>query len=49
MMTFIDAGAWIALTDTSDQYHYEAIQIYNVLKKQRVKIEHSGLCIGKQI
>jgi len=34
-MIFVDTGAWIALTDTSDQYHSEAIRIYAELKKQK--------------
>jgi len=34
-MIFIDTGAWIALTDKSDQYHREAVQIYSQLKNKR--------------
>ncbi len=34
-MIFVDTGAWIALTDASDQYHNEARRIYAELKKSR--------------
>lgn len=31
-MIFVDTGAWIAVTDASDQYHYQAVKIYALLK-----------------
>jgi predicted nucleic acid-binding protein len=34
-MIFVDTGAWIAVTDASDQYHYQAVKIYALLKRQR--------------
>lgn len=34
-MIFVDTGAWIALTDASDQYHQKALLIYAELKKSR--------------
>jgi predicted nucleic acid-binding protein len=34
-MIFVDTSAWIALTDTSDQYHPDAKAIYERLKRQR--------------
>jgi len=34
-MIFVDTGAWIALTDTSDQYHLKARRIYAELKRER--------------
>ena len=34
-MIFVDTGAWIALTDTSDQYHLKARRIYAELKRKR--------------
>ena len=34
-MIFVDTGAWIALTDSHDQYHKEANRIYSLLKQQR--------------
>jgi predicted nucleic acid-binding protein len=36
-MIFVDTGAWIALTDESDQYNIEAIHIYKKLKDQNGK------------
>lgn len=33
-MIFVDTGAWIALTDSSDQYHFNARRIYTALKQQ---------------
>lgn len=34
-MIFVDTGAWIALTDASDQYHLKARRIYTQLKQER--------------
>ena len=34
-VVFVDTGAWIALTDHSDQYHLVAAQIYGQLKQRR--------------
>lgn len=34
-MIFVDTGAWIALSDKSDQYHLESVRIYNELKQQK--------------
>jgi predicted nucleic acid-binding protein len=36
-MIFFDTGAWIAVSDKSDQYHKEAVAIYVSLKQQRQK------------
>lgn len=36
-MIFVDTGAWIALTDTSDRYHDDATRIYHTLKTQRAR------------
>ena len=30
-MIFVDSGAWIALLDREDQYHSDAVTIYNDL------------------
>ena len=48
-MIFVDTGAWIALTDQSDQYHREAIQIYNHLKKQRVRFLTTDYVIDETV
>lgn len=37
-MIFVDTGAWIALSDKSDQYHREAKAIYARLKRQRARL-----------
>ena len=31
-MIFVDTGAWIAVTDASDQYHRQAVEMYSLLK-----------------
>ena len=33
-MIFVDSGAWIALLDQRDQYHSDAVAIYNDLMQQ---------------
>ena len=37
-MIFVDSGAWIALLNQKDQYHDDAVVIYNGLKQQRVRL-----------
>ena len=37
-MIFVDSGAWIALLDRRDQYHSEAVAIYNDLMQQRTQL-----------
>lgn len=34
-MIFVDTGAWIALTDKSDQYHHQAVTRYNRLRHKK--------------
>lgn len=48
-MIFVDTGAWIALTDTSDQYHYEAIRIYTVLKQQKERFLTTDYVIDETV
>ena len=36
-MIFVDSGAWIALLDRRDQYHSEAVAIYNDLMQQNTQ------------
>ena len=37
-MIFVDSGAWIALLNQRDQYHDDAVAIYNGLKQQRARL-----------
>ena len=37
-MIFVDSGAWIALLNQRDQYHDDAVVIYNGLKQQRARL-----------
>ena len=37
-MIFVDSGAWIALLNQRDQYHDDAVVIYNGLKQQRAQL-----------
>ena len=36
-MIFVDSGAWIALLDRRDQYHRDAVEIYNNLTQQNAQ------------
>ena len=33
-MIFVDAGAWIAISNPRDQHHREAVTIYNRMQQQ---------------
>lgn len=48
-MIFVDTGAWIALIDTSDQYHHKATRIYTSLKKQRARFLTTGYVVDETI
>ncbi len=37
-MIFVDTGAWIALSDRSDQHNIDAVKIYDLLKQQRARL-----------
>ena len=49
MMIFVDTGAWIALSDKSDQYHKEAVQIYAKLKRQKERFVTSDYIIDETV
>ena len=48
-MIFIDTGAWITLTDKSDQYHREAAQIYSQLKNKRKRFVTTDYIIDETV
>ena len=48
-MIFVDTGAWIALTDQSDQYHSDAKQIYARLKNQRTRLITTDYIIDETV
>lgn len=48
-MIFIDTGAWIALTDKSDQYHRQAARIYSALKVQKRRLLTTDYVIDETI
>lgn len=37
-MTFVDTGAWIALSNRRDQHHRDAVLVYNRLKQQTERL-----------
>ena len=37
-MIFVDSGAWIALSNQTDQHHRDALAVYNDLKKEKVRL-----------
>lgn len=45
MMIFVDAGAWIAITDRNDQHSKEAGQIYTDLILRREQLVTSDLVL----
>lgn len=49
IMIFVDTGAWIALSDTSDQYHMEAVEIYTVLKHRRERFLTTDYVIDETV
>ncbi len=48
-MIFVDTGAWIALTDVSDQYHLEAVSIYTQLKQRKARFLTTDYVIDETV
>ena len=48
-MIFVDSGAWIALLNQRDQYHDDAVVIYNGLKQQRAQLLTTDYVIDETI
>ena len=48
-MIFVDTGAWIAVTDASDQYHRQAVEMYSLLKKQRKRFVTTDYVIDEAV
>jgi hypothetical protein len=48
-MIFVDTGAWIAVTDASDQYHRQAVEMYSMLKKQRKRFVTTDYVIDEAV
>ena len=37
-MIFVDTGAWVAILNPRDQHHQDAVEIYNTLEQQRIRL-----------
>lgn len=48
-MIFVDTGAWIALTDAADQYHQDAVRIYERLKRERARFTTTAYVINETV
>jgi len=48
-MIFVDTGAWIAVTDASDQNHRQAIKMYALLKKQQKRFVTTDYVIDETV
>ena len=48
-MIFVDTGAWIAVTDASDQYHHQAVKMYALLKEQRKRFVTTDYVIDETV
>ena len=48
-MIFVDTGAWIALLNQRDQYHDDAVVIYNGLKQQKARLLTTDYVIDETV
>ncbi len=48
-MIFVDSGAWIALLNQRDQYHDDAVVIYNGLKQQKARLLTTDYVIDETV
>ena len=48
-MIFVDTGAWIAILNPNDQYHCEAIAIYNNLRDQETQLLTTDYVIDEAV
>ena len=48
-MIFVDTGAWIALSDKSDQHHKDAEIIYNLLKQKKKRFLTTDYVIDETV
>jgi predicted nucleic acid-binding protein len=48
-MIFVDTGAWIALSDKSDQYHPESVRIYTELKQQKSRFATTDYVLDETV
>ena len=48
-MIFVDSGAWIALLDRRDQYHIDAVAIYNDLMQQNTQLLTTNYVIDETV
>ncbi len=48
-MIFVDTGAWIAMSEQSDQYHHEAVAIYAILKRRKARFLTTDYVIDEAV
>ena len=44
---FVDTGAWVAISDSRDQYHDQAVPVYQKLLQDGMMLETSNLVIAE--
>ncbi len=48
-MIFVDSGAWIAFLDPTDQYHNDAVVIYNDLVQEKMRLLTTDYVVDETI